>query len=284
MDTIRFRLLVLGVISALAVFVWYPATAAEEQCFCLQVSFLDVGQGDAIFIETPDGVQVLIDGGADNGVLRELGSVMSVFDRNLDLIVATHPDLDHIGGLPDVLDRYNIDRLLITTNENDTPAAAALAAAADTKAAEILLAEAGQIITLGAYTYAEVLSPRGDETNWQSNNASIIIRIVFGDTAVMLSGDAGLEIENFLVERYGEQLRSDILKLGHHGSKTSTSEAWLDAVKPAFAVVSAGLDNRYGHPHQEVMQRVFARNIAASHTGTDGTVTYYSDGQQVWRK
>ncbi len=92
--------------------------------------------------------------------------------------------------------------------------------------------------------YAEILSPTGDETNWETNNASIIMRIVYGDTAVMLSGDASKEIEDFLVEKYGDQLQSDILKLGHHGSKTSTSEAWLDAIRPQYAVVSAAADNR----------------------------------------
>jgi competence protein ComEC len=100
----------------------------------------------------------------------------------------------------------------------------------------------------------------------------------------MLTGDAPQEIENYLVETYGSQLDSDVLKLGHHGSKTSTSDAWLDTVSPRFAVVSAGIDNRYGHPHQDVMQRVFARNIQTSHTGTDGTVIFQSDGETIWRK
>lgn len=278
------RTSVLVICLVVAVLIWLPVSAGEPECFCLQVSFLDVGQGDAIFIETPDGVQMLVDGGADNGVLRELGSVLPLFDRTIDVVVATHPDLDHIGGLPDVLERYEVGTLISTTNQSDTPAANALAAAIVSEGASKLYGEAGQIITLGDYVYAEVLSPRGDETNWESNNASIIMRLVFGDTAVMLSGDASREIENVLVERYGGQLRSDVLKLGHHGSKTSTSEDWLDAIKPQYAVVSAALDNRYGHPHQDVMSRVFARNIQASHTSTDGTITFFSDGQSVWQK
>ena len=93
-----------------------------------------------------------------------------------------------------------------------------------------------------------------------------------------------MEIEDYLVRMYGGQLDSDVLKLGHHGSKTSTSEAWLDTVTPQHAVVSAGIGNSYGHPHQDVMQRVFKRNIQTSHTGTDGTVTFQSDGKTVWRK
>ena len=217
-------------------------------------------------------------------MLRELGAVLSLFDREIDVVVATHPDLDHIGGLPDVLERYEVGTIIETTNQNDTSAAAAMAAAAEHEEANRIFPEAGQIIALGEYVYAEVLSPTGDETNWESNNASIVFRLVYGDTSFMLTGDASLEIENYLVERYGEQLQSDVLKLGHHESKTSTGEAWLDTVQPRFAVVSAGLDNRYGHPHQEVMSRVFARNIQASHTGTDGTITFYSNSQKVWQK
>ena len=97
----------------------------------------------------------------------------------------------------------------------------------------------------------------------------------------MLTGDAPQEIEDYLVRTYGAQLDSDVLKLGHHGSKTSTSDLWLDTVTPQYAVVSAGIDNRYGHPHQDVMQRVFKRNIQTSHTGTDGTVILQSEGQKV---
>jgi competence protein ComEC len=100
----------------------------------------------------------------------------------------------------------------------------------------------------------------------------------------MLSGDAPQEIEDYLVKTYGTQLDSDLLKLGHHGSKTSTSDAWLDTITPQYAVVSAGIDNRYGHPHQDVMQRVFKRNIQTSHTGTDGIITFQSNGVTVWRK
>lgn len=283
MDRENVRILIVGGLFLVTAFVWWPS-AASTQCACLRISFLDVGQGDAIYIETPDGYDMLVDAGVDSGVLRELGAEMGWRDRYIDLVVATHPDQDHIGGLPDVFDRYEVGTFLETTNVNNTPSATALAAAVKTEKSTHFLAEAGQVIELGAHVYLQILSPTGDETNWESNNASIAMRIVYGDTAIMLTGDLPAEIENHLVELYGTQLKGDVLKLGHHGSKTSTSEAWLDAVEPRFAVVSAGLDNRYGHPHQEVMQRVFARNIQTSHTGTDGTVTFYSDGQTIWRE
>ncbi len=284
MNVLYIRLGAIGVAVLVAAWVWLPVSAFETECQCLTVSFLDVGQGDAILIGTPDGVEMLVDGGADNAVLRELGAIRPLLDRSIDVVVATHPDLDHIGGLTDVFERYEVGTVIETTNQNDTSAATALAVSIEDEGAQRIKAEAGQVIRLGEYVYAEILSPRGDESAWESNNASVVMRVVYGDTAVMLSGDASAEIEDFIVSQYGDQLESDILKLGHHGSQTSTSEAWLDAIRPSFAVVSASLDNRYGHPHQEVMQRVFARNIQASHTGTDGTITFYSDGQNVWQE
>jgi len=198
--------------------------------------------------------------------------------------VATHPDLDHVAGLVDILDRYEVGTIVMTENEGDSGAATAFAAAAPKEGADIILAEAGQVLQLGADTFIQIFSPTGDESGWESNTASIVLRVVYGDTSFMLTGDAPMEIEDYLVRIYGTQLDSDVLKLGHHGSKTSTSEQFLDTVTPQYAVVSAGIDNRYGHPHQEVMQRIFARNIESSHTGTDGTVTFLSDGNQVWQK
>ena len=268
-----------------AVVSWFPFQSFKEvNCDCLVVSFLDVGQGDAILIETQDGFEMLVDGGRDASVLRELSKQRSFFDREIDVMVSTHPDLDHIAGLVDVLKRYKVGAILMTTNEGESGAAAAFALAAPKEGAEIILADAGQVIQLGASTTIQIFSPTGDESKLESNTASIVLRIVYGNTSFMLTGDAPQGIEDYLVKTYGSQLDSDVLKLGHHGSKTSTSDAWLDTVTPQYAVVSAGLDNRYGHPHQDVMQRVFARNIQTSHTGTDGTITFYSDGIKVWRK
>ncbi len=281
------RFFTLLVLLGAAVLSWLPTFSLSGTqaalCHCLQVSFLDVGQGDAILVQTPDGFEMLVDGGRDSSVLRELGEQRSFFDKEIDIVVATHPDLDHVAGLVDVLKRYKVETILMTENEGESDAAAAFALAVPAEGAEIILANAGQVFQLGASTTIQVFAPTGDESKLESNAASIVIRVVYGNTSFMLTGDAPMEIENYLVETYGTQLDSDVLKLGHHGSKTSTSDAWLDTVTPQYAIVSAGLDNRYGHPHQDVMQRVFKRNIQTSHTGTDGTVTFHSDGTRVWR-
>jgi len=248
----------------------------------LAVHFLDVGQGDAVLIQTPDGYDVLIDGGKSSAVLQQLTAEQAWFDRSLDIVIATHPDMDHVGGLVDVLQRYEVDMLIQTDVVGDSPAAIAFAASSAAEGAIEYYARAGQMIQIGASTTIEILSPASETTNWASNAASVVVRVVYGETAFMLTGDAPAGVEDYLVGAYGSDLRSDVLKLGHHGSKTSTSELFLDTVQPQYAVVSAGLDNSYGHPDQSVMQRVFARDIQSFHTGVDGTVAFYSDGKRVW--
>jgi competence protein ComEC len=284
----QWRLLFILVGGIVALIIWLPVVFAplfpRSNCDCLVVQFFDVGQGDAVLIQTPDGVEMLVDGGRDATVLRELSKGRSFFDRTIDVMVATHPDADHINGLVDVLARYQVATVIETSNAKDTSGTAAFDRAVQDENARVIVPEAGQVMWLGERTKVEILSPTGDETNWESNTASIVLRVVYGDTAFMLTGDAPSGIENYLVGQYGEQLQSDVLKLGHHGSKTSTSELFLDTVKPTYAVVSASIDNRYGHPHQDVMQRVLARNIQTSQTGTDGTITFYSDGERVWQK
>ena len=180
----------------------------------LEVHFLDVGQGDAVLIQTPDGYEVLVDGGALSGVVREVASEQSFADREIDVVIATHPDTDHVGGLVDILGRYKVDLILMTETEGDSPAAVAFSAAAADENAAIKIARAGQLIQIGASTTIEVLAPASDTTNWRANNASIIVRVVYGQTAFMLTGDAPLSVEDYLVGAFGaDRLRANVLKL-----------------------------------------------------------------------
>lgn len=248
----------------------------------LQVSFLDVGQGDAIYVRTPDGYEILIDGGSSNAVLRELSKQKSFFDRDIDVILATHYDTDHIGGLVDVLKQYQVDLIIESGANSDTPASEAFDVTSNMERADRVKAQAGQVFQIGEQVTLKILSPLGDTSNWEANAASAIVQLAYGDIEFMLTGDAPAEIEDYLVGTVGADLESEVLKLGHHGSKTSTSELFLDTVQPEWAVVSAGLNNRYGHPHYSVVDRVFDRDIKLLSTITDGTVTFLSDGQQVW--
>lgn len=248
----------------------------------LTVRFLDVGQGDSIQVITPDGYEMLIDGGATSLVLRELANGRDFFDKDIDVVIATHPDTDHIGGLVDVLDRYQVGMILESQVEHDASAAQAFELIAKEEGSEIISAQAGQVIQLGASTTVRILSPNGDTTNWESNTASIIVQVIYGDMEFLLTGDAPSSIEDYLVGVYGADLESEVLKLGHHGSKTATSEYFLEAVNPDFAVVSAGMDNRYGHPHQDVVSRVLEKGIEIVSTAESGTIVFKTDGREVW--
>lgn len=260
------------------------ATAWAANEGVLSVTFLNVGQGDAILIETPDGVQVLIDGGPDSAVLRELTAALPWFDRTLDLVIGTHPDKDHIGGLIDVLQRYQIAALITTENTGETMIAATYHSALVAEEALVTFARAGQVYQLGSGVTLAIFSPASDPSLLESNTASIVVQLRYGDIEFMLTGDAPQGIEDYLVATYGAQLESEVLKLGHHGSKTSSGASFLASVAPQFAVVSAGLDNSYGHPNPDVVSRVTNLGIPLLNTATLGRVTFQTDGATVWVK
>ena len=275
------RIIVLGLVLFVTVGLSVPhfetRTSGE-----LSVRFLDVGQGDAIHVVTPDGVEVLIDGGPDATVLRELATTRSFFDKTVDVVVATHPDADHVSGLVDVLERFTVGVVVATAVEHDTPAAAQFARAVVLEQAQQVVVDSPMTIQLGASTTLRILAPQGDTTRWNSNAASIVMQLIYGDIAFFLTGDAPDTIEQYLVRLYGSSLESDVLKLGHHGSDTSSNGQLLDAVSPKYAVVSAGADNRYGHPHPAVVGRVVARDISMLETAELGTIEFRTDGRQVW--
>jgi len=277
---IRLATILVSLIASAAV--WLPSLGSVDASGYLQVHFLDVGQGDAVFIQTPDGIEILIDGGANSGVLSELSKHMSFFDRDIDMIVGTHPDKDHIGGLVDVLERYNVSSVLTTENESDSAAYNAYATAVQAEGATVTYARRGQVFTLGASTTLEVLFPETDTTDMESNAASIVLQLRYGETEVLLTGDSPKRIEEYLVLTQGEHLQSDVLKVGHHGSRTSTSEMFLKEVDPQFAVISAEKNSRYGHPHVEVTDMLFNQRVKTYSTAQEGTVSFLSDGRAAW--
>ena len=269
------------VLCIIALGLWWAALR-EDRRGLLTVSFLDIGQGDAIFIDAPSGRQALIDGGKGSTVVRELGKVMPWYDRSIDVVTATHPDADHIGGLPDVLARYDVATVIRSSVEDSgADQTAFLRAVASEKNAQVLIAERGQIIDLGEGAYLEILFPDRAVPLIETNTGSIVARLVYGDTAFMLTGDAPQAIEEYLVSLDGSSLKSDVLKAGHHGSRTSSALPFVGYVAPSYAVFSRGCDNSYGHPHKEVVE-LFARfAIPTLDTCETGTITFVSDGQTV---
>ncbi len=287
----RMRLLLVIVLTLAAMVVWllaYQNYAGDTLWWQspedgrLAVHFLDVGQGDAIFIESPTGVQVLIDGGRDAAVLTGLAQEMSFFDHTIDMVIATHPDSDHVAGLVDVLARYQIATILRTENEGDSPASAAFDGAVPKEQASVIYARSGQVYDLGGGVTLEVLFPETNPKDLESNTSSIVAQLRYGETEVMLTGDSPKSIEEYLVLTHGQHLQSDILKVGHHGSRTSTSELFLAAVVPQFAIISAEKNSRYGHPHVEVTDALFNAGVTTYSTAELGTITFLSDGV-IWQ-
>lgn len=248
----------------------------------LKVVFLDVGQGDAIFIEAPNGNQILIDGGANSQVLRELSKVMPFYDRSIDMIIATHPDKDHIGGLIPVVQNYKIDLFLHSGVESNTQIAEILQNTVENKEIKKILAKRGMTFDLGNEIKLKVLFPDRDVSKVESNTASIVVKLEYGNNSFLLTGDSPKSIEKYLVLLDGSGLKSDVLKAGHHGSKTSNSEIFLNYVLPEIVVISAGEDNRYGHPHQEVLDLL--TKIEVLETSKLGSIFFLSDGERVWLK
>jgi len=260
-------------------FIW-----SQNRTDVLTVTFLDVGQGDAIFIELPDGKQVLVDSGSGRQVLRALGEAMPFYDHSIDMIIATHPDKDHIGGFPDILKRFDVDAVVRSGNKAESNVYGAFNDLVAKEEAQELFLRAGSRIALGGGAYIEILFPDRDVRDVESNTASVIARIIYGDTSFLLTGDSPKSIEKYITGQFGANLKSNVLKAGHHGSKTSTDEYFLNAVDPEFVVISAGKDNSYGHPHKEVMNLLTEIEARVFATYELGNIIFESDGSSVVKK
>ena len=272
------HVLFVAILFAVNLLIWQGvATSAEAPL--LTVAFLDVGQGDSIYIEAPNGNQLLVDAGAGREVLSELAEVMPVGDRSLDAVIGTHPDKDHIGGLLDVIRSYEVGQYLEPGVPADTLIYEELKRAIAEKGIPVTLARRGMAIVLDEANGVrlDILLPDRDVSGMETNDASIVARLSYASTSVMLTGDAPTKAERHLVS-LGNDIASDILKAGHHGSRTSTGEEFLRAVAPRYAVISVGKSNRYGHPHPEVLARLVSFGIPALRTDEEGTVVFMSDG------
>lgn len=284
--SVRITGILILVLLAVSAVIW-GAVLRESRHGVLTVSFLDVGQGDSILIESPSGLTALIDGGPTAGVLREIGKQMPWYDRSIDVVIPTHPDADHITGLIDVLERYKVSNIIQSSVEGDTATWRTLEDLIREhaqKGTRVITADRGQIIDLGSGAYLEVLSPDREVPDLETNTGCVVTRLVYGNTAFMLPCDAPQAIEKYLTSVDGADLHSNVLKAGHHGSKTSSNPLFLGFVNPNFAVYSRGCDNMYGMPHKETIATYKAFDIPTLDTCTMGTIVFTSDGQRVMLK
>ncbi len=249
----------------------------------LKVSFLDIGQGDAIFIEALNGNQVLIDGGPDNKVLRSLSKVLPFYDRTIDFVISTHPDCDHIGGLPAVFKRYKVLNSGSTKVSSDALCFGEYKKAIQKEDAQQILLKRGMNISLGNKVNLKVLFPDRvfSGSGIDPNVASVVLLLNYGKSDFLLTADAPKKIEKYILLLENGDIDVDVLKLGHHGSKTSTSNALLGFVSPDYAVISAGEDNSYNHPHKEVLRKLDDFGIDILQTKNLGNITFKSNGREI---
>lgn len=273
----------LGFLAALLVWCAY-ANSVWQVSQDLVVKFLDIGQGDSILIETPHGRRVLIDGGPGTTLLERLGEETSFWQQHFDLVILTHPDLDHLEGLVEVVKRYRIDRMLLTGVQHGSALYQAFLELLVERDVEVLVADPEQDWQLDEKVWLDILGPLENVALQESdhpNDTSIVAKLIYDQTSILLPGD---------IEAFGEQalllsdadLRSDVLKSGHHGSTTSSSLPFLKAVQAEEVVIQAGRENPFGHPHVETLLRYDEEGMGWRNTGEEGTVVLLSNGE-TWK-
>jgi len=273
---------VLAGLSLVATVAWMGAAATPDGR--LHVVFFDVGQGDAIFIQTPGGHQALIDGGPSPAVIADaVGRRMPFWDRSIDLVIMTHANEDHLAGLIPILERYRVDHAIESGYPQTTASYLQWRDLVRERGTNVQVARAGMDIHLGDGVWLEVLNPPQpllQGTNADDNNNCVVVRLTYGDTSFLLTGDIEADVEGRLAAR--SRVQAQVLKLAHHGSKSSTVPAFLTAVHPWAAVISVGADNRFGHPSDEVIARVAEAGVPIFRTDEHGDIEFISDGRRQW--
>ena len=268
----------------LAVLVAHPLSAARADGK-LRVDFLDVGQGDSALVTMPDGTTLLVDGGGNpNDAGRRIGeTVVSEYLwwrglSQIDYVLATHADADHIDGLNDVLKNFSVRAALIARHPRDDPEFQKFSQTLTETGTKSETIQAGDVIRFGEVEVNVLWPPIGGDTS--TNNDSIALRIQFGARSILLTGDIEQATERSLLASQ-QQLNADVVKVPHHGSKTSSTEGFVLATKPALAIISVGRNSRFGHPHKEVVDRWQANGATVLTTGEHGTITITIDGHDL---
>ncbi len=251
--------------------IWHPQGNDN-----LEVIFIDVGQGDAILI-SQGSYQMLIDGGKDGKVLlNKLGKYIPFWDRDIEVMLATHPDQDHIAGLIDVLEAYNVKSVIETGDQSQSQTYKKLQEEISNEKSEKTEAKKGTEIKFPSEATAKIVYPffeTGDINDSNSNSGSVVVKIDYGENSFLLTGDLPKEQEEMIISS-GQDINSKILKVAHHGSKYSTGAEFLDKVSPKQTVISVGKGNSYGHPNSEVIDLLKNKNIDILRTDERGDIIY----------
>jgi len=246
-----------------------PVTAGHE----MQVHFINVGQGDSILIESPSGKTMLIDGGVKGAGQQIVSYLKELGINKLDIVVATHPDADHIGGLIPVLDNMTIEQFYDSGKVHTSQTFEEMLTRIDEKNIPYHVPKIGDDIEFDKDVNVKVLNANDQATD--NNDASIVLKMTYGNVSFLLTGDAGVALEKEMLQY---DVKATVLKAGHHGSNTSSSEEFIQAVKPEVTILSYGEDNKYGHPHAEIVDRLQAIGSKIYATADLGTITVSTDG------
>jgi len=273
----KIKYFILIILFSGTIFIWFAIFNFADKKF-LEVCFFDVGQGDSIFIETPNRKQILIDGGPDKTILEKLNKAMPFYDRTIDLLILTHPDADHITGLVSALEYYDVKYILTSGIQNETAVYKKWRDLIKEKNIPLILAQSGQKIFLDQDIFLEIIWPEQsliESFSKPANNASVVGRLVYGDIEFLLTGDIEKKVEEHLIIQ-NLNLESDIFKAPHHGSKTSSNDNFIEIINPQVSIISVGEDNRYNHPNNEVLERL--KDSIIYRTDKDGDIKILTDG------
>lgn len=246
----------------------------------LTIHFLDVGQADSILLELPNNEIMLIDAGNNSVGRKVVNYLREKGIDTIDYLIGTHPHADHIGGLDDVIDNFEIGRIYLPQVIHTSKTFEDVLLAVQRKGKKITPARAGVNIVDEPDLQIYFISPVRDDYN-NLNHYSAVVKVDFLDKSFLFTGDAEKPNEEEMIEKYGARLKSHVLKVGHHGSNTSTTEEFIKIIEPDYAVISAGKDNRYGHPSPLIIERLQKYGIKIYRTDLQGTIIVHSDGQQI---
>ncbi len=266
-------------ITLIAVFVFYLSYLSWFKTDSFKIFFFDVGQGDSALIITPGGKTILIDGGPDDKVLRQLGEALPFWQRKIDLLIITHAHDDHIAGLISVSRRYQIKQVLYNNLSFKTPVLETLTKIFKTGQLKMISASEGMSFSFSANCSLGVLSA-SQENNLDENDYSIVTMFNCLNKKILLTGDAGKYIEDYLLSKNND-LKSDILKISHHGSTSANSENFLKAVNPKLAVISVGQDNKFNHPNLTILERFKKMTVDIYRTDKLGTIIFLANNKLI---
>ncbi len=260
--------------------VWSLILSPHASAHSLALYFLDIGQGDSELIRLPNGAAILIDGGPPNGaLLKELSKVLPADDTYIDLVMMTHPQLDHFGGFVDLLKKYDVGMFIGSGRKGEIAAYAELEKALRSRRVGYMVLAEGDQIRSGVDTLSLLGPSTGDLLSGELNDTCLVALLREGEFRALYTGDIGSNVEHELVQKYN--LASQVLKVGHHGSRFSSSDEFLSQVTPKVSIIEVGAKNTYGHPTKEALDRLTASGTKTFRTDQNGTVKVVFDGENI---